>query len=329
MAPEALAHVLRPLANLFSQQNMPDLLVGLGRADDAAVYRLSDDQALVATVDFFTPIVDDPYTYGAIAAANSLSDVYAMGGRPLFALNIAAFPADLPAEMVSEVVRGGAEKVIEAGAVIAGGHTIQDKEPKYGLVVLGMVDPRRILTKGGARPGDQLVLTKPLGTGVITTAFMRDLNSEEQMAAATASMLQLNRAASEAAVAAGVRAATDITGFGLLGHAAEMLDGSGVGLRFYFDQLPWLPGALAFGRDWIYPGGAHNNRAYFSPRVRFDEQISEAMQTLCFAPETSGGLLLAVPPEAAGAVLSGLAWARIIGEAIAVETPVIEVVVSA
>ena len=328
MAPEALAHVLRPLTSLFSQQNIPDLLVGLGQADDAAVYRLSEDQALVATVDFFTPIVDDPYTYGAIAAANSLSDVYAMGGRPLFALNIAAFPADLPAEMISEIVRGGAEKVIEAGAVIAGGHTIQDKEPKYGLVVLGMVDPRRILTKGGAQPGDKLVLTKPLGTGVITTAFMRDLTSEEQMAAATASMLQLNRAASEAAIAAGVRAATDITGFGLLGHAAEMLDGPGMGLRFYFDQLPWLPGAQAFGDDWIYPGGAHNNRAFFGPRVRFDPQIGEAMQTLCFAPETSGGLLLAVPPQDTDVVLSRLEWAWMIGEVIVAETPVIDVAIS-
>jgi selenide, water dikinase len=329
MAPEALAHVLRPLSSLFSQHNVPDLLIGLGQADDAAVYRLSEDQALVATVDFFTPIVDDPYVYGAIAAANSLSDVYAMGGRPLFALNIAAFPADLPAEMISEVVRGGAEKVIEAGVVIAGGHTIQDKEPKYGLVVLGLVDPRHILTKRGALPGDKLVLTKPLGTGVITTAFMRDMTNDEQMAAATASMLQLNQAASEAALLAGVRAATDITGFGLLGHACEMLEEPGVGLRFYFDQLPWLPGAQAFGDDWIYPGGAHNNRAYFSPRVRFDPQLTEEQQTLCFSPETSGGLLLAVPPHTVDVVLSRLEQAWIVGEVIAVDEPMIEVLISA
>ena len=223
MAPEALAHVLRPLSNLFNQADYPDLLVGLGHPDDAAIYRLSDDQALVATVDFFTPIVDDPYAYGAIAAANSLSDVYAMGGRPLFALNIAAFPENLPVEMLSEVLRGGAEKAIEAGVAIAGGHTIQDKEPKYGLVVLGMVDPRRVLAKSGAQPGDRLILTKPLGAGVVTTAFMRDLTTDEQLAAATASMMQLNRAASEAALAAGAHAATDITGFGLLGHASEML----------------------------------------------------------------------------------------------------------
>jgi len=329
MAPEALAHVLRPLASLFSQADYPDLLVGLGRADDAAVYRLSENQALVATVDFFTPIVDEPYTYGAIAAANSLSDVYAMGGRPLFALNIAAFPADLPAEMISAVLRGGAEKVLEAGAVIAGGHTIQDKEPKYGLVVLGMVDPRRVLTKGGAQPGDKLVLTKALGTGVITTAFKRDLTDDQQMAAATASMVRLNRAASEAALLAGVQAATDITGFGLLGHASEMLDAPHVALRFYFDQLPWLPGAQQFGNDWVYPGGALNNRAYFGPRVRFDPRIDEAMQTLCFAPETSGGLLLAVPQQQSDALLSSLEHAWVVGEVVAATEPVIDVLISA
>lgn len=328
MAPEALAHVLRPLSNLFSQADYPDLLVGLGRADDAAVYRLSDDQALVATVDFFTPIVDDPYTYGAIAAANSLSDVYAMGGHPLFALNIAAFPADLPVDMISQVLRGGAEKVMEAGAAIAGGHTIQDKEPKYGLVVLGLVDPRRVLTKSGVQPGDRLVLTKPLGTGVLTTAFKRDLTNDEQMAAATRSMLQLNRAASEVALRAGVRAATDITGFGLLGHASEMLGTPGVGLRFYFDRLPWLPGAQAFGDDWVYPGGAHNNRSFFSSRVSFDPRIDEAQQTLCFAPETSGGLLLAVPQQHVDVLLSGLEYAWDIGEAIAVAPPIIEVQIS-
>lgn len=339
MAPEALAHVLRPLSSLFSQQDYPDLLVGLGRADDAAVYRLSDDQALVATVDFFTPIVDDPYVYGAIAAANSLSDIYAMGGRPLFALNVAAFPANLPAEMLAEILRGGAEKAIQAGVAIAGGHTIQDKEPKYGLVVLGLVDPRHMLTKGGARPGDALVLTKPLGTGVITTAFKRDLTTEEQLAAATASMLQLNRAASEAAVAAGVRAATDITGFGLLGHACEMLGDPAaqgpspardkVGFRLYFERLPWLPGAQEFGDAWVYPGGAHNNRAYFSPRVRFDSRLSEAQQTLCFAPETSGGLLLATPPGQIDAVLSRVEPAWVVGEVVEMAEPAIEVALSA
>lgn len=329
MAPEALAHVLRPLANLFNQNDYPDLLIGLGRADDAAVYRLGDNQALVATVDFFTPIVDDPYVYGAVAAANSLSDVYAMGGKPLFALNIAAFPGDLPAAMISEVLRGGAEKVREAGAAIAGGHTIQDKEPKYGLVVLGLVDPQRVLTKEGAQPGDRLVLTKPLGTGVITTAFKRDLTTDAQMDAAVASMVRLNRAASEVALRSGAHAATDITGFGLLGHAAEMLTeeatDASVGLRIWFDQLPWLSGAQAFGDDWVYPGGAHNNRAYFSARVRFDPSIDEAQQTLCFAPETSGGLLLAVPADQVELCLADLEQAWVIGEVVKGD-PVINVV---
>lgn len=334
MAPEALAHVLRPLSNLFNQADYPDLLVGLGRPDDAAIYRLSDDRALVATVDFFTPIVDDPYAYGAIAAANSLSDVYAMGGRPLFALNIVAFPENLPGDMLSEVLRGGAEKAIEAGVAIAGGHTIQDREPKYGLVVLGMVDPRRLLTKHGARPGDRLILTKQLGAGVVTTAFMRDLTRDEQLAAATASMMQLNRAASEAALAAGAHAATDITGFGLLGHASEMLPASetsaaagqpAIGFRIFFDRLPWLPGAQEFGRDWVYPGGAHNNRSHFSPHVRFDARIPEAMQVLCFSPETSGGLLMAVPPQNVGDVLASLPHARVIGEVVASDEPGIDV----
>ncbi len=380
--------MLRPLASLFHSADYPDLLIGLGKADDAAVYRLSDDLALVATVDFFTPIVDDPAAYGAIAAANSLSDIYAMGGRPIFALNVAAFPADLSEDTMAAILRGGAEKVREAGAAIAGGHTIQDKEPKYGLVVLGLVDPRRLLTKGGARPGDVLVLTKPLGAGVITTALKRDLATAEQVAAATANMLRLNRAASEAALAAGVVAATDITGFGFLGHASEMLEppssspleggraatqgsgqgspeppsssplgagraatqGSGerstgasplerpsdpsplrggswrgVGFRFHFNRLPWLPGAQELGDAWVYPGGAHNNRQHYRRWVRFDPQIDEAQQTLCFSPETSGGLLLAVPPGGVDELLRRLEQAWVVGEVVEMAEPGIEV----
>jgi selenide,water dikinase len=320
--------VLRPLSSLFNSADYPDLLIGLGKADDAAVYRLSDDQALVATVDFFTPIVDDPYAYGAIAAANSLSDVYAMGGRPIFALNIAAFPADLPEDVMAAILRGGAEKVREAGVPIAGGHTIQDKEPKYGLVVLGLVDPRRVLTKGGAQPGDVLVLTKPLGAGVITTALKRDLATEEQVAVATASMLRLNKAASEAALAAGMRSATDVTGFGLLGHAREMLEleGTGVGFRFFFDRLPWLPGAQELGDAWVYPGGAHNNRQHYGQWVRFHERFSEAQQTLCFSPETSGGLLMAVPSGEVEGILSRLEQAWVVGEVVEMGEAGIEVV---
>ena len=314
MAPAALAQVLRPLANLFDADH-PNLLVGLGSADDAAVYRLDDDRALVATTDFFTPIVDDPYAYGAIAAANSLSDIYAMGGKPLFALNIAAFPPQLPPEMSSEILRGGGEKVKEAGAVIAGGHTITDKEPKYGLAVIGMVDPRRILTKGGADPGQKLVLTKSLGCGVVTTAFMRDRTTEAQIAAATTSMLRLNRQASEVGLELGVTAATDITGFGLLGHASEMVTAGSVGFRFDFERLPFLDGALPFAEDWVFPGGTFNNREFFAEHVRFDG-LEEWQQLLCFSPETSGGLLLVIDADRSDEFLARVEGAVEVGEVI-------------
>src|SRR5512142_494650 len=222
MPPEALAQVLRPLSNMFAPEQYPDLLVGLGTVDDAAVYRLNDEQALIQTIDFFTPIVDTPYEFGAIAAANALSDIYAMGGEALFALNVAAFPPDLPAPIVAEILRGGADIVRSVGAAVAGGHTIRDEEPKYGLAVTGLGHPARLFTKGGARVGDQLVLTKPLGTGTITTALKRDQADPQHVEAAIASMVRLNRAAAQAAHASQVRGATDITGFGLIGHALEM-----------------------------------------------------------------------------------------------------------
>ena len=294
--------------------------MGLHKADDAAVYRFADDLAVVATTDFFTPVVDDPYDFGAIAAANSLSDVYAMGGQPLFALNVAGFPGKLPTEVAAEILRGGAEKAREAGCIIAGGHTVQDAEPKYGLVAIGRVHPDRMLTKGGARVGDALVHTKPLGTGVLTTAFMRDKCAPEALAAATASMKVLNRRASEVALRAGVRAATDVTGFGLLGHGSEMAAATeGVGLRLRYDALPLLPDAALHGEDWVYPGGAHANRAYFGPQCRFDERFAEWQQLLCFSPETSGGLLMAVPPERLDFVLGELGSAALIGEAVSGE----------
>ncbi|HWP76244.1 MAG TPA: selenide, water dikinase SelD, partial [Methylomirabilota bacterium] len=222
-----------------------DLLVGLGRSDDAAVYRVTDDVAIVETVDFFPPIVDDPYLYGAIAAANSMSDVYAMGGQVLFALNVAGFPRDLPKAIIAAVFRGGADKVREAGGVIAGGHTVVDAEPKYGLCVTGRVDPRRILLKGGLRPGQQVFLSKPLGTGVIATAAKNDKCEAAVLDGAVQSMLRLNRAAAEVAQEAGAGGATDITGFGLLGHASEMVEASGAGLTLRSRDLPLLPGALA------------------------------------------------------------------------------------
>lgn len=274
------------------------MLVGLGAPDDAAIFRLNDEQALIQTVDFFTPIVDTPYEYGAIAAANALSDIYAMGGEVLFALNIAAFPPDLPASVLADILRGGADVVRSTGAAIAGGHTIQDKEPKYGLAVTGMVHPARFMTKGGAAVGDVLVLTKPLGTGTITTALKRGQAAPEHLQTAIESMTRLNRTAARAARAAGVRAATDITGFGLLGHALEMATASGVCFRIRFDDLPWLPGALGYAEQWVFAGGAHNNHAFYNREITYTRSVADWQETLLHDPQTSGGLLASVPADA-------------------------------
>ena len=292
--------MLRPLHGMFAALDFPDLLVGLEDPDDAAIWRLSDDRALVVTTDFFTPLVDDPYDYGAIAATNALSDVYAMGGAPFLALNVAALPPDLPVEMSAEIVRGGAEKVKEAGVVLAGGHTIQDKEPKYGLVVLGFVHPERLITKGGAQPGDILIMSKPLGFGAITTALKRDLVELSDIAEAVYWMKRLNRAASQAATAVGVRGGTDVTGFSLLGHAWEMALASQVRLRFEFEQIPVIEAARGYADQWIFPGGASDNRLYYQSHVNFSPAIAEPSQMLLFDPQTSGGLLLAVPREKLG-----------------------------
>lgn len=287
--------MLRPIRGIFDARDYPDLLVGLGEPDDAAVWRLPDGRALVVTTDFFTPVVDDPYDYGAIAAANALADVYAMGGIPFLALNVAALPPELPAEILGEIMLGGAEKAREAGVVVAGGHTIQDKEPKYGLIVLGFVDPDVMLTKGGARAGDILVLSKPLGFGTTTTALKRGLADPEHVAEAVTWMKRLNREAAELALAFGLRGGTDITGFGLLGHAWEMAEASGVGLRFSVEKIPLTSGAQRYASEWIFPGGSADNRLYFGEHVHFETQIPEATQMLLFDAQTSGGLLLAVP----------------------------------
>ncbi len=289
--------MLRPIQNLFDPAAYPDLLVGLGDPDDAAVWRLDNDHALVVTTDFFTPVVDEAYDYGAIAAANALSDVYAMGGRPFLALNIAALPPDLPEEVIGDILRGGAEIVRQAGVVIAGGHTIQDKEPKYGLVVIGFVHPDRMLTKGGMRPGDRLVLSKPLGFGVTTTALKREQAEPADVAEAVNWMKRLNRGASELAIEFGLRGGTDITGYSLLGHASEMAAASGVGLRFRYNRIPFLSCARKYAEAWTFPGGASDNRLYFGGQVQFAAGLDEASQMLLFDPQTSGGLLLAVPPE--------------------------------
>jgi len=258
---------------------------------------LDDERALVVTTDFFTPVVDNAYDYGAIAAANSLSDVYAMGGKPFLALNIAALPTDLPADLAGEILRGGAEKAREAGVVIAGGHTVQDKEPKYGLIALGFVDPARMLTKRGARPGDALLLTKPLGFGTTTTALKRGLADPTDVSEAVGWMKRLNKTAAELAVEFGLRGATDVTGFSLLGHGYELARASGVGLRFAFERIPFIRGAQRYAQEWIFPGGSSDNRQYFGPHVHFAPEIDEPSQMLLFDAQTSGGLLLAVPPE--------------------------------
>lgn len=289
--------MLRPLQDVFHQGDYPDLLAGLDEPDDAAVWRLSDEQALVVTLDFFTPVVDNPYDYGAIAAANSLSDIYAMGGKPFLALNIAAVPPELPLEIPAEILRGGAEKAREAGVVVAGGHTVQDNEPKYGLIVLGFAHPQHMLRKSGARPGDVLVLSKPLGTGTITTALKRQVADPTDVSEAVGWMKRLNQSAAKLALAHGVQAATDITGFGLLGHAWELAQASGVALSFHFDQLPFLRGAHRYADEFIFPGGSVDNRLYYGKHVQFSPEISESMQLLMFDAQTSGGLLMAVPAE--------------------------------
>lgn len=306
--------MLQPLRDTFKQEDYPDLLVGLAAADDAAVYRLSPTQAIVTTTDFFPPVVDDPYDFGAIAAANAMSDVYAMGGEVLFAINLVAFPDNLDLTILKEILRGGAEKVAEAGGVIAGGHSVKDREPKYGLSVTGLVDPDAIKTKGGARPGDTLILTKPLGVGVITTALKRQIAGPEHVAVAVASMKRLNREAARAGKIARATSMTDITGFGMLGHAHEMAHLGQVDFRLHLEKLPWLPGALDYGRQGAFPGGMASNMAYFSPWVSFDGQVSQLMQDMLWTPETSGGLLASVAGQEVELFLSNCRDACVVGE---------------
>lgn len=307
-----------------------DLLVGLETGDDAAIYRLRGDLALVQTVDFFTPIVDDPYAFGQIAAANALSDIYAMGGVPFLALNVVCFPVKkLGTEILAEILQGGADKVAEAGAVLAGGHTVEDDVPKYGLAVSGTVPPDAVLTNATARPGNRLVLTKPLGTGVITTAIKADMCPEEVARAAIASMQALNAAAARVMREVGVEASTDVTGFGLLGHALEMAVASGVGLRIEAGAVPLLPGARELARMGLLPGGAHANARHVQGAVRFAQSVPQDLRDLLTDPQTSGGLLMAVIPEKTGELLERLHAAGVAAAAIGEvtgETGVIEVI---
>jgi len=308
------------MKGIFHASDFPDLLVGLDSPDDAAVWKLDEGRALVVTTDFFTPVVDEPYDYGAIAAANALSDIYAMGGSPFLALNIAALPPDLPPEISSEILRGGAEKAREAGVVIAGGHTVQDKEPKYGLVVIGFADPRRLLTKAGARPGDRLVLTKPLGFGVTTTALKREQAVPADVQEVVDWMTRLNRSAGQLALEFGLKCGTDVTGFSLVGHAYEVAQASGVGLRLTYGALPFVSCARKYAEMGAFPGGAADNQLYFGDFVHFAPELDEPAQMLVFDPQTSGGLLLAMPPQqlaafqARAAALDQPAW--VIGEVV-------------
>jgi selenide,water dikinase len=283
----------------------------LGAPDDAAVWRLDGGRLLVVTTDFFTPIVDDPYDYGAIAAANALSDLYAMGAAPIFALNVAALPTDLPPDMVEAIIRGGAEKVKEAGAVVAGGHSVQDKEPKFGLVAVGLADADRLLTKGALRPGDLLMLSKPLGTGVTATALKRGRATPEDLVEAVGWMKQLNATTSRLALEAGAQAATDVTGFGFLGHAREMADASEVRLVIYAGAIPLLRGAARYALEGFIAGGTRDNREHFGPSVTFASQVEEAMRWLLFDAQTSGGLLFGIPEARLPGALSAAVLAGI------------------
>jgi selenide,water dikinase len=331
MGPEALAQVLRPLAEMFDPARYPNLLRGLESPDDALVWKLDAERALVHTADFFPPVVDDPYAFGAIAAANALSDVYAMGGTPLFAINLVAFPDDMDPAILSEILRGGGEKVKEAGAVVAGGHTISDKEPKYGLAVTGLVHPDRILSKGGAQAGDVLLLTKPLGTGFLTTAGKKQQVAAADLAAATASMARLSANAARLLQEAHphVHALTDVTGFSLAGHAHEMAHLSNVALRFRVDELPVLSGAEAAAKAGLVPGGGKRNAAYFGAFVRTARELSRWQTELLYDPQTSGPLLAAVDPSHAADVVSAFRAAGepvwIVGEAVAGGAGVIEI----
>jgi selenide,water dikinase len=296
MGPEALAQVLRPLAEMFDPARYPNLLRGLDAPDDALVWKLDAERALVHTADFFPPVVDDPYWFGAIAAANALSDVYAMGGTPLFAINLVGFPDDMDPAILSQILRGGGEKVKEAGAVVAGGHTTTDKEPKYGLAVTGLVHPDRILSKGGAKAGDVLLLTKSLGAGILTTAGKKQKASGTDLDAAIAGMARLSANASRLFREAHphVHALTDISGFSLIGHAHEMAHLSKVTLRFTMNDLPLLPGTEGYAKAGLVTGGGKRNEAYYGAFVATTRPIERWQSEILYDPQTSGPLLAAI-----------------------------------
>jgi selenide, water dikinase len=290
----------------------PRVLVGFDKSDDAGVYLLDDRTALVQTIDFFTPIVDDPETFGQVAAANSLSDVYAMGGRPVTALSVTCFPGDGDPAVLEAILRGGQSKIHEAGCVVIGGHSVADDEIKFGYAVIGTIDPAKIRTNSAARPGDDLVLTKRLGTGVISTALKREAAAQEHVDAMVESMTQLNRVAGEALGRYNVHAATDITGFGLMGHGREMALGSNVTLEIDHSKLEFLPGALDYARQGIFPGGQKNNKLFAQAVVWMADSVPAEVAGLLYDPQTSGGLLISIEPADAGALLHELHRAGVV-----------------
>ena len=296
----------------------PDVLVGTAAPDDAGVYRLREDLAVIFTIDFFTPVVDDAYTFGEIAAANALSDVYAMGGEPFAALNVVGFPAasaDLPMDVLGEILAGGCAKTTEAGVAIIGGHTVDDAEPKYGLAVIGRIHPDRIVTKGGARPGDRLVLTKPLGTGLLTTGLKQGKRTESELAETIRVMAELNRDAAAAMMEIGPSAGTDVTGFGLLGHLSEMLAAAGTGARIRVSAVPALDGARELAAEGAVCGGTFKNLKAVEDRLEVADGVSEADRLFLADAQTSGGLLIAVAPEKARALLDALRARRTLAAA--------------
>jgi len=334
LSPSVLDSVLRRVP----RQSDSNVMVGFETSDDAAVYRVTEELALVQTIDFFTPIVDDAHLFGQVAAANALSDVYAMGGRPISALTVVAFPASRPSELLEQILRGGLEKMVEAGCTVVGGHSIRDEELKFGYAVTGLVDPRRVWRNVGARPGDALILTKPLGTGVIATALKQGRAEESWVTAASASMTRLNQDAAAVLAEIGksdsdppvVHAVTDVTGFGLLGHGRGIAIGSGVSLRIDHSRISYLPGAIDAARGGFFSGGLANNRAFVEGCVEFAPGVSKEFQALLYDPQTSGGLLISIANEVARSAIDALEKkeisAQVIGEVVSKRSPLIEIV---
>lgn len=312
-----LANALSAIPKMYDE----NLIVGFEKSDDAAVYRVSDDKAIILTLDFFTPVVDDPYTFGKIAAANSLSDVYAMGGEVAVAMNIVGFPKCVDMDILKEILRGGAEKVMEAGGILVGGHTVDDNEPKYGLSVTGFVHPDKVKANSDVKVGDVIILTKPIGTGIINTAIKGSLASEEDIEEAVAVMEYLNKYPAEAMKKIDVNGVTDVTGFGLIGHLVEMAEGSELTINIYANRIPFLKNAEKFAEIGIVPAGVYGNQAYCEDKIRVDKNVKESQMDVMYDPQTSGGLLISLPKDRAEEFVEELKNCKamcyeIIGEAV-------------